>query len=99
MVAVDTCTLCDKNGENDVTDICEKCENGFLHKKENGKLICRKCGKECETRFSPCVCGQGDCPNGCDKGKIVTKRICPFCRGDKTITPMERLSYETKGKK
>ena len=90
MVAVETCNRCDSEGKTSTVVLCARCEKGYLHKKDGEKFICRKCGKVCKDRFSPCECGQPDCQICNGEYKKIIKKICDVCGGDKIITPMER---------
>lgn len=94
-VAVTRCDKCDKNGNVRNTVVCEMCEKGFNHLKKDvdGKVeyVCRKCKKVCSSRFSKCACAEGDCPHCNGTGMTKQEDIpCPFCFGDKIITPWER---------
>ena len=96
-VAVETCTLCDKNGNVSHKIACEICDKGWNHDKtKQDTYICRNCGVVCDSIFSPCKCGKPDCPH-CKGGfeKTVTA-ACTLCGGDKTITPLEREKVKKK---
>jgi len=97
-VQVETCTRCGPDGKIKKTTTCERCEKGFNHKKvtENGKDVfkCRKCGKVCADRFTPCECKTPDCPE-CDGKFEKTEYVtCDVCGGDKIITPLEKAKMK-----
>jgi RecJ-like exonuclease len=91
---VEACTRCDKDGNTSSVVVCTRCEKGFVHRKENEKFYCRKCGKECKDRFSPCACGQPDCPDCKGEYNKTVKKVCDLCGGDKIITPLEREKFK-----
>ena len=95
LVEVKKCDTCDKDGKYVPIIECALCENGFNHKKDGDSFKCRVCGKVCKSRFAPCCVP--DCPECGQKrgGKID----CPFCGGDKVITPMEEARNKEKVKK
>jgi len=97
-VQVETCTHCGPDGKIKKTSTCELCEKGINHKKatEGGKDVfkCRKCGKVCADRFTPCECKTPDCP-ACDGKFEKTEFItCNVCGGDKIITPLEKAKMK-----
>jgi len=85
LVGVRKCDKCDENGKVAPVIDCALCENGFNHRKDGDSYKCRICGKVCASRFVPCC--KPDCPK-CGNMR-ETKMVCPFCGGDKIITPME----------
>ncbi len=84
-VGVKKCDKCDENGKVIPVVDCALCENGFNHIKDGDSYKCRVCGKVCASRFVPCC--KPDCPK-CGTMR-ETKISCPFCGGDKIITPLE----------
>ena len=96
MVQIEACTFCGPDGKvtRPVEIGCKLCEKGFTHKRESidGKDVykCRKCGKVCADRFTPCECGRPDCPDCSKIEKLIETVTCPMCGGDGRITPMER---------
>ena len=95
LVEVKKCDTCDKDGKYVPTVDCALCENGFNHKKDGDSCKCRVCGKVCKARFAPCC--MPDCPE-CGQ-KRVSKVDCPFCGGDKVITPLEEARNKENVKK
>ena len=99
-VNVEACKLCGPDGKVRKTIVCELCTSGYFHKKEtdNGKdfFKCRKCGKVCDDRFTPCACGKPDCTACGGEYKRVESKTCELCGGDGTITPMERARATAK---
>ena len=94
-VAVEKCTHCDANGKLILKKACHICINGWNHDKtKQGTYVCRKCGAVCKSRFSPCKCENPDCPYCKGKGEKIETSVCPFCGGDKIITPLERSELE-----
>ena len=98
-VAVEACTQCDEKGKITKKIVCEICERGWNHKKnDSGAFLCRKCGAVCEGRFTACKCGTPDCPHCKGEYEKTVSGVCPLCNGDKIITPLERAKAQ-KGKK
>lgn len=92
LVDVKKCDKCDENGKVVPIIDCALCENGVNHKKDGDTYKCRVCGKACKSRFAPCC--MPDCPE-CGE-KRGGKSECPFCGGDKVITPMEEARNKAK---
>ena len=101
-VNVEACTLCGPDGKVKKTIACEQCKSGYFHKKETdtGKDVfkCRKCGKVCDDRYTPCACGKPDCTACGGEYKRVESKTCEVCGGDGTITPMEKARAKEKAK-
>ncbi len=99
-VRVAICNLCGPDGKVKKTIVCEQCKSGYCHKKEtdNGKDVfkCRKCGKVCADRYTPCACEKPDCTACAGQHKRVESKTCELCGGDGTITPMERANATAK---
>ncbi|HPO38048.1 MAG TPA: hypothetical protein PL176_08570 [Kiritimatiellia bacterium] len=89
--AVEACTQCDEKGNVSHKTVCEVCERGWNHRKNDaGAYVCRKCGAVCESRFIACKCGTPDCPQCKGEHEKTVSETCPLCGGDKIITPLER---------
>ena len=90
-VAVGACTRCDAKGNISYKVECKICDHGWNHlKNDSGTHVCRKCGAECKTRFSACACAKPDCPHCKGEYEKMVSEVCPFCGGDKIVTPLER---------
>lgn len=100
MVSIEKCTKCDANGNIVDKIVCEICNHGWNHKKtDSGAYECRSCGATCKTRFDACRCGKPDCPQCKGVFEKTVTRGCPFCGGDKIITPLEREKAESGAQK
>lgn len=99
-VEVEACKLCGPDGKVKKTITCEQCESGYCHKKEtqNGKDVftCRKCGKACDERYTPCACKKPDCTSCGGTHQRVEAKTCEVCGGDGIITPLEKARAEGK---
>lgn len=93
-VGVKKCDKCDENGKVIPVIDCTLCESGFNHLKDGDSYTCRVCKKPCASRFVPCC--KHDCPK-CSTLR-ATKAACPFCGGDKIITPLEEVKNKERMK-
>lgn len=99
-VDVLTCTHCDEKGRVSHKVACEICDHGWNHRKnDSGSYVCRLCGAVCESRFSPCKCGKPDCPICKGDYEKTVFQVCPYCNGDKIITPLEQEKMQKESNK